>query len=148
MILRIDKIEIQQQPERKRFWAEVEATTPSGFRCKRITTPDDQGHWGMLQAIGAYLDEFLPKPAETEELSLDDLRSLHSDAKAWDAVGRPEEWPALGNPEYWNAATLNTLNLLRAEAEAAGVRVDGRWGEARLREEIASVRRGEATQDA
>lgn len=33
------------------------------------------------------------------------------------------------------------LDALRAEAEAAGVRVDKRWGEARLRQEIASAPR-------
>lgn len=31
------------------------------------------------------------------------------------------------------------LEALRAEAEALGVTVDGRWGEARLREEIAAA---------
>lgn len=37
--------------------------------------------------------------------------------------------------------TDDGLDALRAEAEAVGVRVDKRWGEARLRQEIASAPR-------
>lgn len=110
MTLRIDKIEIQEQPERRRFWAEVEVLTPGGFRRKLIMTPGEDGYWGILQAIGDYCDEFAPKPAQGE---LADLG----------------------------------LDALRAEVEAAGVRVDKRWGEARLREIVASVERGEASRE-
>jgi hypothetical protein len=35
------------------------------------------------------------------------------------------------------------LDTLRAEAEAAGVKVDGRWGHDRLREEIAAAEKDE-----
>lgn len=38
------------------------------------------------------------------------------------------------------------LDALRAEAEAAGVRIDKRWGADRLREEIESARAPEATE--
>ena len=133
MILRVDKIEIQQQPERKRFWADVEVTAPNGFRRKVITTPGEDGYWCMLQAIGEYLDGFLPKPAP-----------VVVDTSGVPTAVTPEMLSgadSLDNPEYWNAATLGAL---RAEAEAAGVRVDGRWGVARLREEIASVGHGKA----
>jgi hypothetical protein len=36
---------------------------------------------------------------------------------------------------------VDPLDVLRIEAEAAGGKVDRRWGEARLREEIATARR-------
>lgn len=117
MIFRIDRIEIQQQPERKRFWAEVEALTPSGFRRQRIETPDIDGYWGILNAIGAFCDEYAPKP----EVARQSIAVQESDP---------------------------SLDTLRAEAEAAGVRVDKRWGEARLREVVATVARGGAAQDA
>lgn len=45
----------------------------------------------------------------------------------------PQEPPADGDPEA-------ELAQLRAEAEAAGVKVDGRWGADRLREEIAAAK--------
>lgn len=49
-------------------------------------------------------------------------------ARALTALGRAKE--ADPEPER---------DVLRAQAEAAGVNVDGRWGEARLKEEIAAA---------
>lgn len=41
---------------------------------------------------------------------------------------------------------IDPMDALRAEAEALGVKVDGRWKEAKLRDEIAKVK-GEADAD-
>lgn len=135
MTFRIDKIEIQQQPERQRYWAEVEVLTPSGFRRKRIETPDTEGHWGLLNAIGAYCDEYVP------------AAERYSPARRgyWvpgNNMGDPDQW--MGNSVSTTRPTMAEIKL-RAEAEAAGVRVDKRWGEGRLRQEIASARPAVAT---
>jgi len=134
MTFRIDRIEIQQQPERKRYWAEVEALTPSGFRRKRLETPDTDGYWGILNAIGAYCDEYAPKPSPPgydDPMQATVLGNVPTGTLGADV---------LDGKVPLRAPDDAVLDTLRAEAEAAGVRVDRRWGEARLREEIASAR--------
>lgn len=105
------RIEIQEQPERSRFWAEVEV---GGMIARRrdVTSPKADGLAGIIAAVIAAYDEMVPKPKVREIAA-----PLIAGSKEDDAV----------------------LDALRAEAEAAGVRVDGRWGEARLRQEIAAV---------
>jgi hypothetical protein len=68
-----------------------------------------------------------------------DARILKAIGKArddYDVPVAPLPPPAVPTPPADDG-----LDALRAEAEAAGVRVDKRWGEARLRAEIASTAR-------
>ena len=45
-----------------------------------------------------------------------------------------------GNPDGSLPASERGLDDLRAEAEALGIKADRRWGEARLRDEIAKAK--------
>lgn len=107
------RIEIQEQPERSRFWAEVEMGGMVARR-KEVVSPKADGLSGILAVVYAAAAEIDPR-----------------------VVPRVELVPA-----------DDGLDALRAEAEAAGVRVDRRWGETRLREEIAAVARPQAAADA
>lgn len=135
MTLRIDRIEIRSQPERKRYWAEAEVYCDSGFRVKQIVTPEADGRNGIFAALMAWCDELDPPPKPAKVY--------------WEAQGDPTEWPERVDPaEGLEKIVLTpdqqaafdrhwaTVDTLRAEAEAAGVRVDRRWGETRLLVEI------------
>ena len=102
------RIEIQEQPERSRYWAEVEVGGMIARR-REVTSPKAEGLDGIVLAVMAAYEEMTPKP------------------KVREIDAPPVE------------ASDPALDALRAEAEAAGLRVDGRWGEARLRQEIAAV---------
>lgn len=104
------RVEIHEQPERKRFWAEVEVGGMIARR-REVVSPQEDGLAGMLAVVQAAVDEMIPKPKPTP-------------------IAEPAE------PE---GIVDSDLDALRADAEALGVRVDGRWGEARLRQEIAAV---------
>jgi hypothetical protein len=62
-------------------------------------------------------------------LAGDTFMARPRDARLLEAIGRARPYVAPPDP----------LAPLREEAEAAGVKVDGRWGEDRLREEIAGA---------
>lgn len=104
------RIEIQEQPERNRFFSEVEI---GGLTARRdlVTSPrtgdllaDLEAHWSAIRAA---------------------LRIM-----------RPDLAEAKGQEKH---EEVDALDDLRAEAEAAGIKVDRRWGEARLRQEIAAA---------
>lgn len=101
------RIEIHEQPERRRFWAEVEVGGMIARR-REVTSPRDAGLAAILSVVQAAADEMIPQPKP--------------DAPP-DVVFAP---PDLRDP-------------LRRDAEALGIDVDRRWGEARLRAEIAAV---------
>lgn len=162
-------IEIQEQPERQRFRAEVEV---GGLVARRKEVmsgltgdvlADFDAH---VLVIRAALVGMLPKPKaakSVEEFAADAPRVY------WEAQSEPTQWPSptasiptavtreLLSPSEMNDAARQlmgetkakhdadaTLDVLRTEAEAAGVRVDGRWSERRLRQEIAAAaQRGE-----
>lgn len=127
MTLFIERIEIRQQPEHKRYWAEVEARVDAGFRRHVLTTPYADGRDGMLAALKAYWDELDPSLPPDDPVK--QMIRVMDNGIADGLVGLGAAVPA-GNAN---------LDALRAEAEDAGVRVDGRWGEARLRQEIAAA---------
>lgn len=106
------RIEIQEQPERKRFWAEVEMGGMVARR-KEVTSPKEEGLSGILGVVYAAAAEMDPRIM-----------------------------PLTRVPE-----SDDDLDALRAEAEAAGVRIDRRWGEAKLREKIAAAGHREAAHD-
>jgi hypothetical protein len=114
MTLRIDTIEIRQQPERSRYWAECQVMCDSGYKLKQITTPDSDGRAGILKAIADWMD------------GLDSL---------------PAHLPPLVNapPDLLREADDPVRIELRAQAKALGIEVDGRWHVARLRQEIADA---------
>jgi len=142
------RIEIQEQPERNRFFSEVEI---GGLTARRdlVTSPrtgdllaDLEEHWAAIRAALRIMRPDLA-PARGQE--------KHEEEEAEAVVGSPAERPGLASmpptpgppvepiaePDEGHRAELDAL---RAEAEAAGVRVDRRWGEARLQQEIASAR--------
>lgn len=74
-----------------------------------------------------------------------DARVLKAIGKARDDYNVPvQPLPEQGPPVVTPPAPAVDMDALRAEAEAAGVSVDRRWGEARLRQEIASAPRQRA----
>lgn len=118
-------IEIQEQPERSRFRAEVEVGGMVARRREVLfpRTDDLRGDIrGMFGQIAAALDEMLPAPV---------VREPEPPAvEHWAAADEPTEWPAPGDDD--KAALVE-------RAKALGIDVDGRWGEARLRQEIAAA---------
>lgn len=136
MTLRIDRIEIREQPERKRYWAEIEVHCQSGFRVKRLTTPQEDGRDGIFDAVQAYLDELDPPAPEWAGAPEWSESAAVAPLGVPNNKGDPAEWYAVYDE---SGPVADRLDVLRAEAEAAGVRVDRRWGEARLRQEIASA---------
>jgi len=152
------RIEIQEQPERNRFWAEVEVGGMVARR-KLVHSPREDGLAGMLAVVQATYDEMVPKPkaeppsSPRPESTPDGARLLIGSHEVGDVVkderGRSWLWEPDGFRPYrdglssgWplERADESDIEALRAEAEAAGVDVDRRWGEARLRQEIASAR--------
>lgn len=105
------RVEIHEQPERRRFWAEVEVGGMIARR-REVTSPMEDGIDGILAVVRATYGEMVPQQK------------------------RPPPPPL---PAEAAITENDPLDALRAEAEALGVRVDGRWGEARLREEIAAA---------
>jgi hypothetical protein len=69
--------------------------------------------------------------AQTDD---DDLKAHYREVAADSGV----ELDSADVPEAEPEPAVADLDELRAEAEALGVKVDGRWGEQRLRDEIAA----------
>jgi len=151
------RIEIQEQPERNRFWAEVEVGGMVARR-KLVHSPREDGLAGMLAVVQATYDEMVPRPkaeppsSPRPESTPDGARLLIGSHAVGDVVkderGRSWLWEPDGFRPYrdglssgWppERADESDIEALRAEAEAAGVRVDGRWSAARLRQEIAAA---------
>jgi hypothetical protein len=153
----IDRIEIRQQPEHKRYFLEVEARVDAGQRHKFIPVPYADGRDGMLRALAAYFDEIDPPPKPEPETIFtggiaEELRERYpvfGDLTRAIMSGEVVETRVMTGDAAVIVAEMSAIvDALRAEAEAAGVRVDGRWGEARLRQEIASATLDNATEDA
>ncbi len=131
------RIEIHEQPERQRFWAEVEVGGMIARR-REVTSPREDGLSGILAVVHAAAFEMDPRLAP--KLAQDEpqspailLGSVPTGTLGADVLSGkvPLQAP-------------DDLDALRAEAEAAGVDVDRRWGEARLRREITSAGAGSA----
>lgn len=123
------RIEIHEQPERKRYWAEIEVGGMIARR-REIVTPQEAGLSGVFADVMAAVDEMLPKPKVPEAKFVATVSEFVAVAAAGDTVA----WHlASGSAE-------DPLAALRAEAEAAGIEVDRRWKEARLRREIAAAK--------
>jgi hypothetical protein len=139
----IDRIEIRQQPELKRYFIEVEARVDAGQRHKFIPVPYADGRDGMLRALAAYFDEIDPPPKKR--------RLGEPDGWVPHTMTQPEAERILEGAAEIERAPSNrwpdVLPELRAEAAARGVVVDNRWGEVRLRQEIASVGQREPADD-
>jgi hypothetical protein len=140
------RIEIQEQPERRRFFAEVEV---GGMVARRQLVTTERVGGDILADVDAHmaaireaLVAMLPKPKVAQELPIIARGGPGLDG----SVSYNPEWPAptddLGNPPKRRGRPpgsknrSDALDALRSEAEATGVRVDGSWGEARLRQEI------------
>lgn len=152
------RIEIQEQPERKRFWAEVEMGGMVARR-KEVTSPKEDGLSGILSVVYAAAAEMDPRimtvapehqPA-SQAVTLDNpnilgggLDALRTEAGAEVEAG---DYHALAN-EKTKREYHAFMDAMRAEAESLGVRVDRRWGEARLREKIAAAGREKANEPA
>lgn len=70
----------------------------------------------------------------------DEFEASRQDARVLTALGRARPAQAVAPQDGDDAP--DPLDALRAEAEAAGVDVDKRWGEKRLRTEIAKATEG------
>ena len=142
MTLFIDRIEIRQQPEHKRYFIEVEARVDAGQRHKFIPVPYADGRDGMLRALAAYFDEIDPPP-KSESETIFTAENVNAAVDRFRTMTEPEAERILEGAAEIERASSNrwpdVLPALRAEAAALGVAVDNRWGEARLRQEIASV---------
>lgn len=171
------RIEIQEQPERKRFWAEVEMGGMIARR-KEVWTAAEAGIAGILAAVFAAAAEMDPRfrepelkpeaepeanPAERRGppqgvgYSVPGNRMGDPDQRANCTYAGPEVELAMSLADRSEEAVAalgrlgeswTEVDALRAIAEAAGVRVDRRWGEARLRQEIAAAGREKANEPA
>jgi hypothetical protein len=71
----------------------------------------------------------------------DEFEASARDAKVFAAVDRLSRGRKGAAYAADRIPQPDPLDVLRVEAEAAGVKVDRRWGEARLREELAAARK-------
>jgi hypothetical protein len=74
-----------------------------------------------------------------------EMRAYYRDLLGDSPEGRAVDEPVEAEPETEDAPPADDVDLdaLRAQAEALGVKVDGRWGVDRLREEIAAYNESE-----
>ena len=132
------RIEIQEQPERERWWAEVEI---GGMVARRrdVTSPRSAGVEGIIAAVlethAAMLPRPKPKPPEPVEEPPPGPRNV--DERRWVSSLAGSDALHIQRVDY--SPPSDERDALRAAAEAVGVRVDGRWSMDRLRQEIASV---------
>ena len=128
------RIEIHEQPERKRFWAEVEVGGMIARR-REVVNPRDAGLAAMLSVVQATVDEMIPRPNPDFSVPPTSIADAFAKGDAMAAAGLlpPDDAPRAA---------------LRAEAEALGIEVDGRWGETRLRVEIAAAGSDKAPENA
>ena len=147
----VERIEILEQPERRRYRVFIECRVDGHIRPETINIPLSDGRDAILHAIKAYWDKWAPEPSGAVVLQSIAAQEPGGNAAAYAYPLNAAEGDIrrlYGLPNGAVGVDVDPLDALRAEAEAAGVRVDGRWGEARLREVIATVQRGEAAQDA
>lgn len=126
------RIEIQEQPERNRFFSEVEV---GGMIARRKLVSTERTKDLLVdfdthcEAIRDALREMVPGLGGVVTAERPALASLPPAPEVAAPRARVAQEPR-------DAAPVD-LDALRAEAEAAGIDVDGRWGETRLRVEIA-----------
>ena len=94
-------------------------------RRKEVWSPKEDGLSGILAAVYAAAAEIDPRIMPPEPAPADQ--------------GSCCENGDFGDGHECLKQDGAVVDALRAEAEAAGVRVDRRWGEARLRQEIAAA---------
>ena len=110
----VSDIEIHRIPERKGFRAEIQTGDP--VTRTEVWSPLSGDHAADLDALFARISEWVE-----ERMPRPKLEVVRQSVAVHEVPPEPD----------------TDLDALRAAAEAAGVDVDKRWGEARLRREIA-----------
>lgn len=69
--------------------------------------------------------------------AMDNADETRMVAAGWvDASAAPQVAPQVAPPAAPQPVAFEHIDVLRARARAAGIKVDGRWGESRLIEEL------------